>query len=240
MGRFSSRRSRSWATKKQASVTALGLEVRHLQIGDHVVVSWIAPCRRCRLCLGGQIELCEHGIEPPLRRAVRNDRRRSGRVRARDRQLRRVAGRTRSRGRPDRSDLPERSRRPDRLCGRHRCRLCRRRRVRRHEGRRARAKPHRVRSVAPIATRPRNGPLAGRTLDRPPSCVRPTPRTTGSTSSNLTRTSEQEGLCPPSIRLPPRALHSPTPSPQKSCAARWRPCASRWRPTCRARRQPRS
>lgn len=44
-------------------VTALGPDVTSVGVGDHVVLSWIAPCRRCSFCLGGQVELCEHGID---------------------------------------------------------------------------------------------------------------------------------------------------------------------------------
>jgi len=45
-------------------VTALGPGVTTgLEAGDHVVLSWIAPCRRCPFCLGGQVELCDHGID---------------------------------------------------------------------------------------------------------------------------------------------------------------------------------
>lgn len=44
-------------------VTALGEGVSTVDVGDHVVLSWIAPCRRCAFCLGGQVELCEHGID---------------------------------------------------------------------------------------------------------------------------------------------------------------------------------
>lgn len=31
--------------------------------GDHVVLSWIAPCRRCSFCLGGRPTLCERGMD---------------------------------------------------------------------------------------------------------------------------------------------------------------------------------
>lgn len=44
-------------------VTALGPGVTSLAVGDHVVLSWVAPCRRCAFCLGGQAELCVHGID---------------------------------------------------------------------------------------------------------------------------------------------------------------------------------
>jgi S-(hydroxymethyl)glutathione dehydrogenase/alcohol dehydrogenase len=44
-------------------VTARGPGVTHLDVGDHVVLSWVVPCRQCAFCLGGQVELCEHGID---------------------------------------------------------------------------------------------------------------------------------------------------------------------------------
>lgn len=45
------------------TVTELGPGVTTLAVGDHVVLSWMAPCRRCFFCLAGQPELCEHGID---------------------------------------------------------------------------------------------------------------------------------------------------------------------------------
>lgn len=44
-------------------VTEVGFGVDTPAVGDHVVLSWVVPCRRCRLCLGGRPELCEHGID---------------------------------------------------------------------------------------------------------------------------------------------------------------------------------
>jgi S-(hydroxymethyl)glutathione dehydrogenase/alcohol dehydrogenase len=32
-------------------------------VGDHVVLSWIVPCRQCFFCLSGQATLCEHGMD---------------------------------------------------------------------------------------------------------------------------------------------------------------------------------
>jgi S-(hydroxymethyl)glutathione dehydrogenase/alcohol dehydrogenase len=40
-------------------VTEVGSDVRGLEIGDHVVLSWVAPCGRCRACLRGQEARCE-------------------------------------------------------------------------------------------------------------------------------------------------------------------------------------
>ncbi|MEV3869860.1 Zn-dependent alcohol dehydrogenase [Streptomyces sp. NPDC049906] len=39
-------------------VTAVGPGVTALEAGDHVVLSWFAPCRRCRRCVAGQAWLC--------------------------------------------------------------------------------------------------------------------------------------------------------------------------------------
>ena len=44
-------------------VTECGPGVSGLSEGDHVILSWIAPCRHCRYCLGGQPTLCEHGMD---------------------------------------------------------------------------------------------------------------------------------------------------------------------------------
>ncbi len=44
-------------------VTETGPGVKQLAVGDHVVLSWIAPCRHCFYCLAGQPELCEHGMD---------------------------------------------------------------------------------------------------------------------------------------------------------------------------------
>lgn len=40
-------------------VTELGSGVKDLQVGDHVVLSWVAPCGRCRFCLRGEDVRCE-------------------------------------------------------------------------------------------------------------------------------------------------------------------------------------
>lgn len=39
-------------------VTALGEDVTDIQVGDHVVLSWFAPCGRCRNCAAGRAWLC--------------------------------------------------------------------------------------------------------------------------------------------------------------------------------------
>jgi len=44
-------------------VAAVGAEVSTVVPGDHVVLSWVAPCRRCFYCLHDHPELCEHGLD---------------------------------------------------------------------------------------------------------------------------------------------------------------------------------
>jgi S-(hydroxymethyl)glutathione dehydrogenase / alcohol dehydrogenase len=44
-------------------VEAVGADVTTVSPGDHVILSWIAPCRRCFYCLHGRVELCEHGLD---------------------------------------------------------------------------------------------------------------------------------------------------------------------------------
>lgn len=48
---------------KAAVLREVGTGVTSLHVGDHVVVSWVAPCRRCFSCLAGHPELCEHGMD---------------------------------------------------------------------------------------------------------------------------------------------------------------------------------
>jgi S-(hydroxymethyl)glutathione dehydrogenase/alcohol dehydrogenase len=43
-------------------VEAIGAAVTRVRPGDHVVLSWLPPCRKCFYCLGGQPYLCEEGI----------------------------------------------------------------------------------------------------------------------------------------------------------------------------------
>lgn len=45
------------------TVTEVGPDVTTLGVGDHVVLSWVAPCRRCFFCLARRPELCEHGMD---------------------------------------------------------------------------------------------------------------------------------------------------------------------------------
>jgi S-(hydroxymethyl)glutathione dehydrogenase/alcohol dehydrogenase len=48
-------------------VDAIGPDVRDVRVGDHVVLSWFAPCRRCRRCGEGRSWLCTetHALEHP-------------------------------------------------------------------------------------------------------------------------------------------------------------------------------
>lgn len=39
-------------------VEAVGPDVRDVAVGDHVVLSWFAPCRRCAACAAGRAWLC--------------------------------------------------------------------------------------------------------------------------------------------------------------------------------------
>ena len=44
-------------------VMEIGEQVTTVAPGDHVVLSWVAPCRRCFYCLRNHPELCEHGLD---------------------------------------------------------------------------------------------------------------------------------------------------------------------------------
>jgi S-(hydroxymethyl)glutathione dehydrogenase/alcohol dehydrogenase len=44
-------------------VEEVGDAVTSLGTGDHVVCSWVAPCRQCFYCLHDHPELCEHGLD---------------------------------------------------------------------------------------------------------------------------------------------------------------------------------
>ncbi len=43
-------------------VTEVGDDVSTLRPGDHVVLTWSVPCRRCPHCLRGEAQLCPHGL----------------------------------------------------------------------------------------------------------------------------------------------------------------------------------
>lgn len=44
-------------------VVEAGEGVTEPQPGDHVIVAWVVPCRRCSFCLRGEPSLCEHGMD---------------------------------------------------------------------------------------------------------------------------------------------------------------------------------
>ena len=44
-------------------VVEVGDRVTRTQVGDHVVLSWVAPCRTCFHCLRGAAHLCVHGLD---------------------------------------------------------------------------------------------------------------------------------------------------------------------------------
>lgn len=45
-------------------IVAVGEGVEQVKPGDHVIAAWSAPCGRCRLCLGGQPQLCDQVANP--------------------------------------------------------------------------------------------------------------------------------------------------------------------------------
>jgi S-(hydroxymethyl)glutathione dehydrogenase/alcohol dehydrogenase len=47
-------------------VEAVGASVTRVVPGDHVVLTWMPPCRRCFWCLAGQPMLCENGLAEAL------------------------------------------------------------------------------------------------------------------------------------------------------------------------------
>ncbi len=47
-------------------VEAVGAEVKRVAPGDHVVLTWMPPCRRCFYCLAGQPMLCDTGLAEVL------------------------------------------------------------------------------------------------------------------------------------------------------------------------------
>ena len=44
-------------------IVEVGDKVTRTVVGDHVVLSWVAPCRRCFHCLRGAAHLCVHGLD---------------------------------------------------------------------------------------------------------------------------------------------------------------------------------
>jgi NDMA-dependent alcohol dehydrogenase len=54
-------------------VEAIGPGVETLAVGDHVVLSWIPACGRCRPCVLGMQNLCENGAQMQLGTALADD-----------------------------------------------------------------------------------------------------------------------------------------------------------------------
>ena len=44
-------------------VVEAGADAAGVEVGDHVIISWIVPCRRCYWCGAGQHALCERGMD---------------------------------------------------------------------------------------------------------------------------------------------------------------------------------
>ena len=72
------------------TVREIGPGVTDLAVGDHVVLSWIAPCGRCRQCLAGRAARCEVAADVVAPGGVLNDG--TGRLRVGDRQLHHYLG----------------------------------------------------------------------------------------------------------------------------------------------------
>lgn len=43
-------------------IEAVGAEVHHVEVGDHVVIAWTAACGRCWFCTRGELHLCRNAI----------------------------------------------------------------------------------------------------------------------------------------------------------------------------------
>lgn len=61
------------------TVTELGEGVTDLAVGDHVVLSWVAPCNECRYCKSGHVARCSVAMNlvATTRGCPRSPRRRS-------------------------------------------------------------------------------------------------------------------------------------------------------------------
>jgi S-(hydroxymethyl)glutathione dehydrogenase / alcohol dehydrogenase len=44
-------------------VVEVGQGVTEVAVGDHVILAWVVPCRKCAFCLRGEMNLCEHGMD---------------------------------------------------------------------------------------------------------------------------------------------------------------------------------
>ena len=43
-------------------IEAVGAEVHHVKIGDHVVIAWTAACGHCWFCTHGEVHLCRNAV----------------------------------------------------------------------------------------------------------------------------------------------------------------------------------
>jgi S-(hydroxymethyl)mycothiol dehydrogenase len=48
-------------------IEAVGPGVTHHKVGDHVILAWRAPCRRCRFCVAGKLSLCAASLNAERR-----------------------------------------------------------------------------------------------------------------------------------------------------------------------------
>lgn len=55
-------------------VERIGEGVRNVEVGDHVILAWRAPCGECRFCLSGKPHLCAASLNAKTKmRAVKDD-----------------------------------------------------------------------------------------------------------------------------------------------------------------------
>lgn len=47
-------------------IEEVGKGVKHLKVGDHVVMAWVQPCGRCHYCVHAHPHLCEAGLQSAM------------------------------------------------------------------------------------------------------------------------------------------------------------------------------
>ncbi len=47
-------------------IEEVGKGVKHLKVGDHVVMAWVQPCGRCHYCVAAHPHLCEAGLHSSM------------------------------------------------------------------------------------------------------------------------------------------------------------------------------
>jgi len=47
-------------------IEEVGKGVKHLKVGDHVVMAWVQPCGRCHFCVAAHPHLCEAGLHASM------------------------------------------------------------------------------------------------------------------------------------------------------------------------------